>query len=96
MDRVRDVVAAEDGSIVFSATLVRQMGILPGDIAHIDLHEDGSVVIGRSPANVTKMASEIEQIMRDQGVMLEDLLAGMEAARQQITRRIYGDAVDLS
>lgn len=47
------------------------------------------VVSPMMPA-VPSLVEEIEGIRKEEGVSLEDLLAGLQKQREQLTREVYG------
>lgn len=79
-----------DGSLNFPMDLLERAGLKPGDLVRMVV-EDGEVKLLPMRYVVSQMAVEISQIMAEEGVTLDDLLAGLEETGGDIFRETYGD-----
>ncbi|PSQ84460.1 MAG: AbrB family transcriptional regulator [Bacteroidetes bacterium QH_2_63_10] len=78
------------GVVTLPKDVREKYGIEEGDALHlVDLGGGMFVVSPMMPA-VPSLVEEIEAIREEEGVSLEELLAGLREQRERLTREVYG------
>ncbi len=77
------------GQMTLPAELRREMGIKEGDVFTVVPLND-SLLITRKRLVVSELIDKIVQIMEEEGITLDDLLAGLEEQRARYNRERYG------
>lgn len=91
----RTVQVGKRGVVTLPKEVREQYGIEEGDTLHlVDLGGGMFVVTPMMPA-VPSLVEEIEAIREEEGVSLEDLLAGLREQRERLTREVYGPAPEV-
>ena len=86
----RTVQVGKRGVVTLPKKVREKYGIEEGDALHlVDLGGGRFVVTPMMPA-VPSLVEEIEAIREEEGVALEDLLAGLREQRERLTREVYG------
>jgi AbrB family looped-hinge helix DNA binding protein len=86
----RTVQVGKRGVVTLPKEVREKYGIEEGDALHlVDLGGGMFVVTPMMPA-VPSLVEEIEAIREEEGVALEDLLAGLREQRERLTREVYG------
>jgi|GEM_PF-3569673 bifunctional DNA-binding transcriptional regulator/antitoxin component of YhaV-PrlF toxin-antitoxin module len=86
--QIVEIYANDDGSLTVPPQILQNAGIYPGGRVKIARTEDG-LTIQRFRFVLPQMVAEIEQIMIEEGVTLDDLMAGLEQAREETIREFY-------
>lgn len=89
-ERVYETAIKDDGSLNLRPELLQRVGLSAGDPVRIVI-VDGEIKVLPVRFVVSQMAAEISQIMAEEGVTLEELLAGLDEAGEEIFRETYGD-----
>jgi hypothetical protein len=90
-EQVYDVIIEDDGSLSLSGDVLQRAGLFPGEIVRIRLI-DGQLNLERWQPVVSQIASEISDLMRQEGITLDELMAGLDEAGEEVFRETYGDA----
>lgn len=89
MGRPLVVQVRQRGQMTLPAELRREMGIEEGDLFTVVPMGD-SLIITRKRLVVPELIDKIVEIMKKEGVTLEDLLAGLEEQRVRYNKEKYG------
>jgi bifunctional DNA-binding transcriptional regulator/antitoxin component of YhaV-PrlF toxin-antitoxin module len=90
-DRFYEVVVNDAGQVVIPASMIQAVGLVPGDFFRMALIEkNGEWVLKPFQPQVTQIATEIDAMMREEGVTLTDLLEGLEEIGDEVYRKYYG------
>ena len=84
------VQVGEQGVVTLPRDVREKYGIEEGDALHLVDLGDGMFVMSPMMPAVLSLVEEIEGIRKEEGVSLEDLLAGLQKQREQLTREVYG------
>lgn len=84
------VQVGEQGVVTLPKEVREKYGIEEGDALHLVDLGDGMFVVSPMMPAVPSLVEEIEGIRKEEGVSLEDLLAGLQKQREQLTREVYG------
>ncbi len=79
----------ERGQFTIPAEIRRDMGVREGDVFSL-IRLGDTLVATRKRLMAVEIAKTIESIMQEQGITLEDLLAGLEDQRTAYVREKYG------
>jgi hypothetical protein len=90
-DQIYDVIIRDDGSLSVSSEILKRVGLNPGDPVKVVI-ANGEVKLVPMRLVVSQIAAEINQIMLEEGVTLDDLLAGLDEAGEEVFHETYGDA----
>jgi len=86
----RTVQVGKRGVVTLPKEVREKYGIEDGDALHlVDLGGGIFVVSPMMPA-VASLIEKIEAIREDEGLPLEELLAGLREQRERLTREVYG------
>lgn len=87
-DRVQ---VGKRGTITLPAKLRKRYGLDPGDILTV-LDLGGVFVLSPEVSVVSKIAREIEKLREEEGLSLEQLLAGLDEQRRRLYEERYGSS----
>ncbi|MDX2137310.1 MAG: hypothetical protein SF123_04385 [Chloroflexota bacterium] len=89
-EHIYDILIDDDGSLNLSADLLQQVGLYPGEIVRLKI-VNGQLQLQRWQPVVSQIAAEISDMMLQEGITLDDLLAGLEESGEEVFRETYGD-----
>jgi AbrB family looped-hinge helix DNA binding protein len=79
----------ERGQFTIPAEIRRQMGIEEGDVFSL-IQLGDTLVATRKKLVAPDVARAVEELMREEGLTLADLLEGLEKQREDYAREKYG------
>jgi len=79
----------ERGQFTIPAEIRRQMGIKEGDVFSV-IQLGDTLVATRKELVAPGVAKAVEELMREEGLTLADLLEGLEKQREAYVREKYG------
>lgn len=86
----RTVQVGKRGVVTLPKDVREKYGIEEGDALHLVDLGGGMFVITPMMPDVPSLVEEIEMIREEEGLSLEDLLAGLREQRERLTREVYG------
>ena len=91
-EQIYEVAIDDDGSLNLRSEVLKRIGLSAGDLVRI-MVVDGEIKVLPARFVVSQITAEISQIMAEEGVTLEDLLAGLDEAGEEVFRKTYGNDV---
>lgn len=87
----RTLQVGKRGVVTLPKDFREKYGIEEGDALHLVDLGGGTFAVTPMMPTIPSLVEEIAAIRDQEGVSLEDLLAGLRRERERLTREVYGD-----
>lgn len=87
----RTLQVGKRGGVTLPKDFRETYGIEEGDALHLVDLGGGTFAVTPMMPTIPSLVEEIEAIREEEGVSIEDLLAGLRRERERLTREVYGD-----
>ena len=81
----------DKGVITLPINLRRKYGLRPGDVLALNDLGEGAFIITTKSSRVAALGDQVADILRDEGVTIEEILQGLDEERERYYREHYVD-----